>query len=58
MSSNKSVLVTPLPSDPVRVSVSVVIVVPLSSVSLTIAYRQMVSDYKGNEHPDILHNIV
>lgn len=38
--------------------ISSFIVVPLSSVSLTIAYRQMVSDYKGNEHPDILHNIV
>lgn len=38
--------------------ISSFIVVPLSSVSLTIAYRQMVNDYKGNEHPDILHNIV
>jgi len=34
------------------------IIVPLSSVALTIAYRQMVSDYKGEEHPDIIHNIV
>ena len=38
--------------------ISSFIIVPLSSVSLTIAYRQMVSDYKGDEHPDIIHNIV
>ncbi len=38
--------------------ISSFIIVPLSSVALTIAYRQMVSEYKGDEHPDILHNIV
>ena len=38
--------------------VSSFIIVPLSSVALTIAYRQMVSDYKGEEHPDIIHNII
>lgn len=38
--------------------ISSFIIVPLSSVALTIAYRQMVSDYKGDEHPDIIHNIV
>lgn len=38
--------------------ISSFIVVPLSSVSLTIAYRQMMSDYKGEENPDIIHNIV
>lgn len=38
--------------------VSSFIIVPLSSVALTIAYRQMMSDYKGDEHPDIIHNIV
>lgn len=34
------------------------IIVPLSSVALTIAYRKMVSEYKGEGEPDILHNIV
>jgi hypothetical protein len=34
------------------------IIVPLSSVALTIAYRKMMSEYEGDEHPDIIHNIV
>lgn len=34
------------------------IIVPLSSVALTVAYRKISSEYKGDEHPDILHNIV
>ncbi|TCC89985.1 hypothetical protein FBD94_02370 [Pedobacter hiemivivus] len=34
------------------------IVVPLSSVALTIAYRKMMSEYKGEGEPDIIHNIV
>ncbi len=34
------------------------IIVPLSSVALTIAYRKLMSEYKGDEHPDIMHNIV
>lgn len=34
------------------------IIVPLSSVALTIAYRKMMSEYKGEAHPDIIHNIV
>lgn len=38
--------------------VSSFIIVPLSSVALTIAYRKMVSEYKGDENPDIIHNIV
>jgi hypothetical protein len=38
--------------------ISSFIIVPLSSVALTIAYRQMVSDYKGDQNPDIIHNIV
>ncbi len=38
--------------------ISSFIIVPLSSVALTIAYRKMVSEYKGDEHPDILNNIV
>jgi hypothetical protein len=38
--------------------VSSFFIVPLSSVALTVAYRQMVSEYKGAENPDIIHNIV
>lgn len=34
------------------------IIVPLSSVALTIAYRKMISEYKGDAEPDIIHNIV
>lgn len=34
------------------------LIVPLSSVALTIAYRKMVGEYKGEEEPDIIHNIV
>lgn len=34
------------------------IIVPLSSVALTIAYRKMMSEYEGDEEPDIIHNIV
>lgn len=34
------------------------IIVPLSSVALTIAYRKMISEYKGDGEPDIIHNIV
>ena len=34
------------------------IIVPLSSVALTIAYRKMMGDYKGDEKPDIFHNLV
>jgi len=34
------------------------IIVPLSSVALTIAYRKMMSEYKGEGEPDIIHNLV
>jgi len=34
------------------------IIVPVSVVALTVAYRKMMEEYKGDEHPDILHNIV
>ncbi|WP_256007419.1 hypothetical protein [Pedobacter deserti] len=34
------------------------IVVPLSSVALTVAYRKMMSEYQDNGEPDIIHNIV
>lgn len=34
------------------------IIVPLSNVALTIAYRKMMGEYKGDAEPDIIHNIV
>ena len=40
------------------ISLSSFIVVPLSSVALTIAYRKMMSDYDGDAEPDIIHNLV
>ena len=40
------------------ISLSSFIVVPLSSVALTIAYRKMMGDYKGEGEPDIIHNLV
>jgi len=40
------------------ISLSSFIIVPLSSVALTIVYRKMMDDYDGTEEPDIIHNIV
>jgi hypothetical protein len=41
------------------ISLSSFIIVPLSSVALTIVYRKMMSDYDGSEgEPDIMHNLV
>lgn len=34
------------------------IVVPLSSVALAIAYRGMMNEYKGDQDPDLLDNII
>ena len=34
------------------------IVVPISAVALTVAYRKMIEGYQGDEHPDIIHNII
>lgn len=34
------------------------VIVPLSSVALTIVYRKLMSEYKGEEQPDIIHHIV
>ncbi len=34
------------------------IIVPLSSVALTVAYRKMTAEYKGDDEPDILTNII
>lgn len=38
--------------------VSSFIIVPLSSVALTVAYRKLMSEYKGDKDPDIMHNLV
>lgn len=40
------------------ISLSSFIIVPLSSVALTIVYRKMMADYDGDDEPDIIHNIV
>jgi hypothetical protein len=40
------------------ISLSSFIIVPLSSVALTIVYRKMMVEYDGEEEPDIIHNIV
>ncbi len=42
----------------VVISLSSFIIVPLSSVALTIVYRKMMAEYDGTEEPDIIHNIV
>jgi len=34
------------------------IVIPLSSVAATVAYKQMMDDYKGDADPDIIHNLI
>lgn len=41
------------------ISLSSFIIVPLSTVALTIVYRKMMRDYDGGgEEPDIIHNLV
>lgn len=34
------------------------IMVPFTTAFLAVAYRKIMSEYKGDEHPDIIHNIV
>jgi len=34
------------------------IVVPFTTAFFAVAYRKIMSEYKGDEHPDIIHNIV
>lgn len=34
------------------------IIVPLSAVALTVAYRKMTDEYKGGQEPDILANLI
>jgi hypothetical protein len=33
-------------------------IVPLSGVATAVAYRQMMGEYKGDQDPDIIHNII
>lgn len=34
------------------------VIVPFTTAFFAVAYRKIMSDYKGEEHPDIIHNIV
>jgi hypothetical protein len=34
------------------------IIIPLSSVAVTVAFKQMMDDYKGGADPDIIHNLI
>ncbi|WP_199118011.1 hypothetical protein [Pedobacter sp. ASV28] len=34
------------------------VIVPFSTAFFAVAYRKIMNDYKGDEHPDIIHNIV
>ncbi len=34
------------------------VIVPFTTAFFAVAYRKIMSDYKGDEHPDIIHNIV
>lgn len=34
------------------------VVVPFTTAFFAVAYRKIMSEYKGDEHPDIIHNIV
>ncbi|HCN82753.1 MAG TPA: beta-carotene 15,15'-monooxygenase, partial [Sphingobacteriaceae bacterium] len=34
------------------------IVIPLSSVAVAVAYKQMMDEYEGDADPDIIHNII
>jgi hypothetical protein len=34
------------------------IIVPFSTAFFAVAYRKIIKDYKGDAHPDIIHNIV
>jgi hypothetical protein len=33
-------------------------VIPLSSVALAVAYRGMMSEYTGDQDPDVMDNII
>ncbi|MEE1944907.1 hypothetical protein VRU48_07310 [Pedobacter sp. KR3-3] len=34
------------------------VIVPFTTAFFAVAYRKIMGDYKGDEHPDIIHNIV
>ena len=34
------------------------VIVPFTTAFFAVAYRKIMSEYKGNEHPDIIHNLV
>lgn len=34
------------------------VIVPFTTAFFAVAYRKIMNDYKGDEHPDIIHNIV
>ena len=34
------------------------LIVPFTTAFFAVAYRKIMSEYRGNEHPDIIHNIV
>lgn len=34
------------------------VIVPFTTAFFAVAYRKIMSEYKGDEHPDIIHNIV
>ncbi len=34
------------------------LIVPLSSLITAVAYRQMMSEYKGDQDPDLIHNLI
>jgi hypothetical protein len=34
------------------------LIVPLSSVALSVAYRSMMSEYTGDQDPDVMDNII
>lgn len=34
------------------------VIVPFTTAFFTVAYRKIMNEYKGDEHPDIIHNIV
>ncbi|MXV15033.1 hypothetical protein [Hufsiella ginkgonis] len=38
--------------------VSSFFIVPLSSITTSVAYRQMIGEYKGDEDPDLIHHII
>ena len=38
--------------------VNSLLVIPLSSVAIAVAYRKMMNEYEGDQDPDIFDNII